>query len=88
MDKLKDRLLSDNFEERSKIGLTLIIFGIFIFVSVFLLFDASEPGEDDPEYTADLIARSGRFIGISLFFAGIVLLSIDFYKKFSKSKKS
>lgn len=87
MDKLKDRLLSDNFEERSKIGLTLMIFGIFIFISVFLLFDTSEPDNDDPEYTADLIDRSGKFMGISLFLAGIVLLSIDVYKKISKFKK-
>ena len=87
---MKGEILNFKLSEKTKIGITLIIFGIFILASVFIIFDkAEEEKSDDPTIeTHELIKQSGIFMGGAFLFAGIILFSIEVYKKINKFQKT
>ncbi|MFW6196197.1 MAG: hypothetical protein ACOC5D_02570 [Thermoplasmatota archaeon] len=82
MSKLNGKKRMTVLDEKTKIGITLLIFGIFILSSVFLIYSDSDKEEKDgPSDTLDLIEQSGRFFGGVLILAGIVLIISVYFRE-------
>ena len=75
MSKLNSKKQLTNLDEKTKIGITLIIFGILILSSVFLIYSGSEKDDNhNPADTIELVEQSGNFFGGALILAGAVLI--------------
>jgi len=87
MFKLNQKKSTTDLDENTKIGITLLIFGIFILASVIFISSISEKNTDESEYTFDLINQGGKFFGGALVLAGVVLIIKDISNQISRSKK-
>ncbi len=87
MFKLNQKKYITDLDENTKIGITLLIFGIFILLSFIFISSISEENTEESEYTYDLINQSGKFFGGALVLAGVVLIIKDISNQISRSKK-